>query len=483
MNFIQEIFGVKNIFPSNKIAVQTHSQSVAYHELEDQIDRTSSQLRRIDLKENEYVGVLSNNSPDFVILIFSLWKIGAVPLLINSRLLESEVSNLLSFAGCMKIFISKDLPGKYNFSNVKKSIFPFSDLLEKDNFSFNIDFEKTAIVIFTSGSTGKPKGVEITFNNLFQSAMIGNQYFKHKQNDRWLASLPFYHIGGFSIIMRAFIFGATLLFPESLDINSLGTAVSNLRPTHASFVSTQLKRLIESGIKPNGELREILLGGGFIDASLMNEALDRGWNAAKSFGASETSSFVSVLTAEQFTSRTNSAGKALPPNEILIVDEDKNILPTNETGEIVIKASSMAKGYLNNFDETKKKFRTGFYYTGDFGFLDNDGFLYVEARRDDLIVTGGENVNPLEVENELLKHPFIIEASVFSFMEKEWGQIVAAALVTKNNIEITLDELKPFLKGKISSFKHPKKIFIVDSLPKTELGKVQKDKLKDILAK
>ncbi|MHB8581238.1 MAG: o-succinylbenzoate--CoA ligase [Ignavibacteriaceae bacterium] len=480
MNFAQNLFNVSNNFSSNEYALHSASQSITYSDLENKILETVSHLKTLGISGNEYVGVLSNNSPGFVILIFSLWISGAIPILINNRLLENEIAELLSLSGCKRIFISNELESKYSSSGIQKFIFPFDNLHEKNVIQSNINLDSTALIIFTSGSTGKPKGVEITFNNLVQSALTGNQYFAHQENDRWLASLPFYHVGGFSIIVRTFLFGATLLFPDSLDIKHLANAIKNLHPTHASFVSTQLKRLIESGTEPNEELRQVLLGGGFIELSLIETAMDKGWNVAKSFGATETCSFVSVLTTDQFSKRRESAGKALPPNEILILDENNNIMPPGETGEIVIKGNSVTKGYLNNPDETKKKFSNGFYYTGDYGFLDENGFLFVEARRNDLIITGGENVNPVEVENELLKHPLINEVSVFSLMEQEWGQIIAAALVIKNNSDITLEEIKSYLNNKLASYKHPKKILILKSLPKTDLGKVQKEKLREM---
>lgn len=480
MNFAQKLFNVLNDFPSNKSAIYSGSQSTTYYELENKILETISHLNTLGISKNEYVGVLSNNSPEFVVLIFSLWIIDAIPVLINNRLLESEISGLLSVSGCKRIFISNELNSKYSWSVVDKIIFPFDNLSVKNDIHFNINLDSIALVIFTSGSTGKPKGVEITFANLVQSALIGNQYFSHQENDRWLASLPFYHVGGFSIIIRTFLFGATLIFPESLDIKHLANAINSVHPTHVSLVSTQLKRLIESGTRPNKELRRVLLGGGFIESSLIESAIQNGWNVAKSFGATETCSFVTVLTPSQFSNRRESAGKALPPNEILILDENKNILPPGNTGEIVIKGNSVTKGYLNNPEETEKKFSMGLYFTGDYGFLDDNGFLYVEARRNDLISTGGENVNPVEVETELLKHPLINEVCVFSLMEREWGQIIAAALVVNSNNNITLEEIKSFLKDKLASFKHPKKILIVESLPKTELGKVQKEKLREM---
>ena len=343
--------------------------------------------------------------------------------------------------------------------------------------------DSTAVIIFTSGSTGKPKGVQLTFNNLIQSALTGNQLFNYKKNDRWLASLPFYHVGGFSIITRAIFNGNTLLLPENLNIESVQNVIQKKHPTLTSFVSTQLKRLLENDIKPNPELRHILLGGGFLDTDLVTSAINKGWNVSKSYGSTETASFVTALTATEFVIKKESAGKALTPNEILIVDENRNLLEPKTLGEVAVKGKSVAKGYINNRDETGQKFKGDTYYTGDYGYLDDDGYLFIEARRNDLIVSGGENINPYEVETELLRHPYILEASVLGLEDKEWGFITAAAVVTRENKIIQLEELKLFLKDKLAGFKIPKKLFIVEKFPKTEMGKIQKEKLKEIIMK
>lgn len=480
MTFAQQFFGIKNIFPPNEIAVKTTSSSLTYAELNIQIIKSVSYLEQIGIKKNDYIGITGDNSYHFVIVIFALWQIGAIPVVINIRLLNDEIEELLQIANCKFILISNNLSDSFYTGKTDKIYYPF-EVKEKTSYNLtSVDLNGNAIIVFTSGSTGKPKGVEISFNNLIESAQIGNQYFNHRPNDSWIASLPFYHIGGFSIIIRSVLFGLTLIIPDNLEINNLGIALTSFDPSHASFVSTQLKRLIDLGKNPNKSLRNVLLGGGLIDQDLVDSAIKSGWQVSLSFGATETSSFISILKPEQFEVKNGSAGKALYPNNIIIVDDNKNILPNGVEGEIAIKSKSVAKGYLNNYTETKKKFINGYYYTGDFGFLDKDDFLYVRARRNDLIISGGENVNPLEIENELLKHPSIKEAAVFGLIDREWGQIIAAALVSKDNIKLSLEEIKLFLKNKISSFKFPKKIFYVTELPKTELGKIRKQQLREM---
>lgn len=478
MTFVQQFFGIENIFPPNEIAIKTTSSSLTYDELNIHVLKSVFYLEQIGVMENDYIGITGDNSNQFVIVIFALWQIGAVPVLINTRLLNNEVEELLEIANCKFILISNNLPDSFYSGKANKILYPFeANETTRQNLT-TVNLNQSAVIVFTSGSTGKPKGVELSFNNLIESAQTGNQYFNHKPNDSWLASLPFYHIGGFSIIIRSVLFGLTLIIPDNLDINNLADTLMSFDPSHTSFVSTQLKRLIELGRNPNKSLRNVLLGGGSIDQDLVNRAITSGWKVSLSFGATETSSFVSILKPEQFELKKGSSGKALYPNKIVIVNDNKDILPTGIEGEIAIQSNSVAKGYLNNFNETKKNFLNGYYYTGDFGYLDKDDFLYVYARRNDLIISGGENINPLEIENELIKHPLILEAAVFGLMDREWGQIITAALVSKNNIVLSLEDIKLFLNNKLASFKHPKKIFFVSELPKTELGKIRKEQLR-----
>jgi o-succinylbenzoate---CoA ligase len=466
----------------NLPAIITPDSILTYKQLDGKILSTIQSLLKIGIKRRDKVAILSENSTEYVITILSLWKIGAVPVPLNIRLLQNELEELVLFAGCTFLLANDtiSIPGV----NVHK--FPFEKTTNAIN-ELNINaasgtpdkfkMSNTAVIIFTSGSTGRPKGVVLTFNNLLQSAFNGNKLFNHQKEERWLASLPFYHVGGFSIISRNFFYGTTLIIPESIKTEDIIYVIENLKPTLTSLVTTQLQRLMDAGCKPNPELRHILLGGGFIEPALVNEALEKRWNVTKSYGTSETASFVTMLTSEEFRNKPLSAGKAIPPNEIFIVDGNYNLLPNNKIGEIAIKAQSVAKAYLNNEEESKRKFSGNIFYSGDYGCLDEDGYLFIEARREDLIISGGENIIPFEVESEIKKYPGVKEVCVFGIEDKEWGHIIAAAIEDENNIII--DDLREFLKNKLPSFKLPRKIFILDELPKTELGKIQKGKIRE----
>lgn len=254
--------------------------------------------------------------------------------------------------------------------------------------------------------------------------------------------------------------------------------MKNFNPTLSSFVPAQLKRMLEADILPNDELRNTLLGGGFIDQRLVFDAISDGWNITKVYGSTETSSFVSSISGEEIYDRPKSVGTVVKPNQIINVNESRFQIPWGEVGEIAVSSPAVMKGYYNDEAETEKKIEDGFYFTGDMGFVDADNNLFIEARRTDLIVTGGENVNPNEVEKRLIEHPDIVDAAVFPLKDDDWGEIVAAAIVLKDEkSSIELDELREFLKDDLAGFKIPKKLFIEKELPRNELEKILRSKL------
>jgi O-succinylbenzoic acid--CoA ligase len=463
--------------PSDK-GIISSEVTYTFNELRDKVLTTASSLKDKGVSSQDNIGILGPNNLDFVINILALWQLSAVPVPLNTRLTESEISEQLTLANCQTILVQKEFSTKIANDQRKLIEYPFE--LSIDN-SFNgkteIRPKDPAVIIFTSGSTNRSKGVILNFGNLYNSAINSNHLLRYSHSDRWLATLPFYHVGGFSILARSLLFGIPLIIPDSLSFRDISKSLVRWQPTFISLVAAQLKRFVEEGVVPNPELKNCLLGGGFSDNELIKNAYELGWPANKVYGSTETSSFVTALLADEIIFKPNSVGRAVPTNKFFIYDSNGNELKPFEIGEIVIQSNALMSGYLNEA-ETKNTLKDGFYYSGDLGYMDEDGYLFIEGRKNFLISTGGENINPLEVEKVLLQHPFVKEAAVFPIEDKEWGEIIGAAVVLKSNSEkISYDELKIFLQERIAGFKIPKKIFFEDKLPKTDLGKIEKDKL------
>lgn len=463
----------------DRAIIFTNSDNITYETLNQKVISAAKHFNDKGIETREIVPILTDHSADFITAVLALWTIGAVPVPLNIKLSSSELAEQIKFL--QSRFLLQLNPNiKFDSSNITK-VNLAAGAANYSELEIKIDSSQTAVIMFTSGASGKPKAVELSFENLISSAVIGNKFLNQTSNDTWLASLPFYHIGGFSIIFRSLVFGTGIILPDELNLHSIIQSINLFNPTLVSFVTSQMNELTKINIHPNEGLRHVLLGGGFIDSNLMREALQRGWNVCKVYGSTETCSFVTVLSSSDSIYEPESAGRPIPPNEIFIFDENGTELPAYSEGEIVVKSPSLMKGYWNDDGITKQKMKDDLYLTGDIGYKDEDGYLYVLNRRTDLIVTGGENVNPTQIEEVISKFSKVKEVCVFGIEDEKWGQKIAAAIVAKSNEKFSIESLREFLADKIASFKIPKEIFFVDELPKTELGKVKREAIRKIL--
>lgn len=445
------------------IAIRTSANNITYKELFNSTEVLSAKLSAIDDLTNRFVPILSSNNSEFIRIILALWNKGFVPVPINARWTEIEIESVLTRHKFDLIFYQNIFFDK--LKNIKIKKFSFDDLSSLPGKEIKSKSYDEALVIFTSGSTGEPKGVVHSFNSLAKSPINGAEILNQNISDRWLASLPFYHIGGFQIICRALASGCEIIIPDNLETESLKKAIQQFNPTHISLVSTQLQRLIECDTRLDKSLKLTLVGGGFSEDELIINSDKIGWRPIRVYGSSETASFITAASAEDIRKNPGTVGKPVNNTKIKLSDED----------EILISTSSLFSYYLNNPEETKSKLKNGFYHSGDLGKISGE-YLFIEARRNDLIVSGGENVNPYEVEKALMEIQGIKEACVFPIEDNEWGQLVACAIVADKIISD--EEIKKELKSKLAAFKIPKKFYFVNQLPKTSLGKIEREKIR-----
>ncbi len=477
---------------SNRIdltAVIKSEFSISYQKLFDQSMQIAFALSNKGIKKDNHIPLLIEDNFLFIKTVIAFWYLGAIPVPLNTKLLDDEINSILdeydfnflvtdSSRNLRHSFESLSLGGKSKMKNIrdkdtKSQSFTKINLLNLNFAPTSIAIYSTpnlndeAVVIFTSGSSERPKGVVHTFSSLINSIENSNAILNPKENDRWLASLPFYHIGGFQIICRSLFHGCAIVIPASLQTKDLADSIINHKPTHLSLVSTQLERLINQKVVPDKSLRVSLIGGGFVEDDLMFDADKLGWKPYRVYSSSETASMITAISANETSSKPQSVGKTFCDVEIRISNES----------EILIKSKSLFIKYLGDKKVTSAKLSNEFYHSGDLGFIDDDGYLFIEARRNDLIVTGGENVNPIEVEKEILKIAGITDVCVFPKQDKTWGQIVAAAIVL-NDKSFDEKSIKEYLKQKLTGYKIPKKFFFVDKLPKTSLGKLEREKIR-----
>lgn len=425
-----------------------------------------------DISQGDIAVVQTAKGTEFIFFVIALWRIGAIPVPLNTSYTEKEFNDLVSFINPKIVITGDEIVIPQKSSEQEKT----SELKEESE-------TDTAVIIFTSGTSGKPKGVMLSFENLYASFDYGNSIMDFIENDRWLVSLPLFHIGGFQIFVRTLLSGASLILPDSSKAEDIDAVLKQYEPTRISLVAVQLKRLIEKSTPPAASLKTVLIGGGFSDDNLILDALEKGWPISKVYGSSETASYFTYMNCRNSKEYISSSGRPLNGNEIQIRDDDNNILPAGQVGNIWLKGKSCSGGYFQNPEETKIKFKDGWYNSGDYGHLNNEGYLFLSARRTDLIVSGGENINPYEVESALKELDKIYDAVVFSEEDEEWGHIVSAAVIAKNDLVVEADEIKKLLKEKLAPFKVPKKFYFLKEFPRNELGKLNKEYLKNTLLK
>lgn len=376
--------------------------------------------------------------------------------------------------------IDEKLRAKYSQLTFNRIFFiknVLENKLENDNTIENFNFDNDAVILFTSGSSGEPKAVVHTFKSLYESVKAIDLFANLSQKDIWLASLPHYHIGGFMIFIRSLLAGSALAFPNSLNYEDFMNAYTKHEPTYISLVVTTLKKMLNDNISVNKKLKYIFLGGGPIATDLCVDAINKGFPIIKVYGSTETCSMITALHPLEFKLKPNSSGLPLDKSKIKIKIKNEY---KKRIGEVLVKSPTLFKEYLNDESLTKEKYYDSFYNTGDYGWIDNDGYLFIEARREDIIITGGENVSIKEIENAFSNINGIKEFHIFSLKDEKWGQSINAVVV-KGIPDITDDEIKSVLKTKLASFKIPKRIFFLEVIPKTELGKVNKNELLKLL--
>jgi len=474
----------RSFLTPNRIAIKTENEEISFLTLHKNVLKRANQLTFAGIQKDDVVAVLLRNRVEMVEVIHALKYIGAVTVLLNIKLTSSELEFQLSDAGTKMLLTEEPFLEKVAHLNIKH--IPLNELYELPEKDCEIQeyfsLEKADTIMYTSGTTGKPKGVIHTYGNHWWSAIGSSLNLGLHQDDCWLLTVPMFHISGLSILYRSVIYGIPAVIHEKFDPKKANDAIMNQGVTIMSAVSVMLTRMIrELGDESYPEqFRCMLLGGGPAPKPLLEECIAHNIPVFQTYGMTETASQVVTLAPEYSISKLGSAGKPLFPVQIKI---DKDGTPTrpNEIGEIVVKAPNVTKGYLNRIDATMTSIVDGWLYTGDIGYIDEEGFLFVLDRRSDLIISGGENIYPAELEAVLLSHPNILEAGVTGVDDEKWGQVPAAFVIKEERSNLGEDEIIAYCHELLARYKVPKSIHFVDALPRNASNKLMRRKLVDLI--
>nr|BBH95929.1 2-succinylbenzoate--CoA ligase [Thermogemmatispora argillosa] len=487
------------------LAVQSGAVRWSFAELAQQATRLAEQLAALGVTTGSRVALLAANSPAFVACVHALTRLRAILVPLNIRLSEAElrwqlqdaqVSLLLSDAtqASRAQRLATSLPHLAHASlrlqpNGSVELDPPPEGAASTGFtpSLLIDLNAVQAIMYTSGTTGEPKGVLITYGMQWWNAVGSALNLGHHLDDCWLACLPFFHIGGLTIIMRSVIYGISINVHEKFDPLAVNRSIFSEGVTIISVVAVMLQRMLDAleherpGERYPEHLRCVLLGGGPAPRPLLEACAARGIPVVQTYGLTEACSQAATLSPADALRKLGSAGRPLPPVQLEIRQDGRRAAP-GEAGMIYLKGPTITPGYANRPEATHEALQDGWLATGDIGYLDEEGYLYVLDRRSDLIISGGENIYPAEIEAALLSHPAVAEAGVCAQPDPQWGQVPIAFVRLRPNQTASPEALLAYLQTRLARYKLPRAIHFVAELPRNSSGKLLRRQLPSLLS-
>jgi o-succinylbenzoate---CoA ligase len=409
---------------------------LTYAELESEASSLARRLGARGVRRDATVALELPAGVDYAVALHALMKLGAIAHPLNPTLAEPERQALLARAEPALVLSS------IRDAGLTEADLPLLGEHELDGLCSRI---------LTSGTSGHARPIALTYGNHLWSAVGSAFNLGVDPTDRWLCCLPLHHIGGFSIVMRSVIYGTGAVIHDGFDVDRVARALVEDGVTLLSLVSTQLVRLLRAEVDISAP-RAILVGGGPVPVDTLEEARGRGARVVQTYGLTEAASQVTTLIPGDAERKLGSAGRPLLTTHLRIHE-----------GEILVQGPTVAPGCADE---------DGWLHTGDLGRIDEEGFLYVEDRLGDLIISGGENVAPVEVERVLRGHPGVADAAVVGRQDPDWQEAVAAVVVLRGGVEVRAEDLRRYCAERLAPFKVPKRFEFVGELPRTASGKL-----------
>jgi O-succinylbenzoic acid--CoA ligase len=478
----------------------------SFAELDAWASAVAARLAALGVAPGDRVALLARNTPAYVAAVHAAPRAGVILVPLNARLAPAELAWQLADCGASLLLFDaphaqlaagllvtrgqgdKGTGGIPQFASLEQIASPPPLVPPSPCPPLPLSppplvpLDSPHTIIYTSGTTGRPKGAILTAGNHWWSATASALNLGLRDDDRWLAVLPLFHVGGLSILLRGAIYGIPVVLHERFDPAAALRAIEEQGVTIASVVAVMLQRILDAaGDRPlPAHFRCALLGGGPAPLPLLEACAARGVPVVQTYGMTETASQAATLAPADALRKLGSAGQPLLPVELRIEAHGRAAAP-GEVGEICVRGPTVTAGYYGRPDATADAIRDGWLYTGDLGHLDAEGYLYVVDRRSDLIISGGENVYPAEVEAALLAHPAVLEAGVVGAPDPTWGQVPVAYVVARPGHAAGPElaaELLAFTRERLAAYKQPRRVTVVASLPRTASGKLRRTELK-----
>ena len=511
-----EFLTIANMIAPDKEAIVFEDTRLTYAELNARSNQLASRMQSWGVGSGDRVGIMQVNCNEVIETYFAAAKLGAIFVPLSFRGRAEEIRHMVNASESKVVIAGSRYLGmvdelRPSLSTVEHYVSmegsadgwePYEDALAgqpTDDITAEVDDDDTTILMFTAGTTGLPKGVMLTFGGVSSYSLSNVTPVDPDQVEKNILTVPLYHVAGMQAVISAIFGMRTLVIQRQFEAESWMKLVQDEKVSRAMMVPTMLKLLLEHPARANYDISslDVLTYGA---APMPKEVIKRAiieledTQFINAFGQTEASATITALMPDDHNvkglseeerekkfERLSSIGKPLPGVEIRIVDEDGTDVSTNEQGEIIASGPQLMKGYWQQDDVTAETIKNGWLFTGDLGYQDDEGYIFLTGRAKDFIKRAGEMISPEEVEQTLMSHPAVDEAAIIGIPDDEWGERVRAVVVLKSGQSATQDELIEFSRKQLASFKKPEHVvFSEEPLPRNPLGKVLKRDLKQM---
>jgi len=471
-----------------------------YAELNARSNQAAAALLANGIRKGDRVAILLTNRAEFVESYFAAAKIGAIVVPLNWRLVADELQFILKDSGAIGLIYdlvydataetlrARDtdvktwirVGGTDSEPHFRKS---YENLLAAHPCTepaLGASDDDLLFIMYTSGTTGRPKGVMQTHETMLWASTTWNMTCDMRYLDRHLIVLPLFHIGGLLPLTAAIHRGQTVVVLHSADPDNILRTIAQEKVNVTHIVTTMLRRILTQSVEQpdRTSLRWAIVGGEAVPPGLTRQAAKAGIEVLQDYGLTEACGPVTIATSEDAREKADSCGGPHFHTEVRVIAPDDREVAPGEVGEVVVRSRHIMKGYWNRPDATAEALKDGWLYTGDLGAIDDDGSLSIRDRKKDMVISGGENIYPAEVERVISSHPKVKEVAIIGQPSGKWGESPVAVVVTKNGAGLNTEEIIAFCRGKIAGYKIPRHVEFVDELPRTPTGKIQKHLLR-----
>ena len=487
----------------DRLAIIFEGRERSYGQLASRVRQLAGLLRARGVSLGDRVGFLGLNQPELLETMLAANALGAVFVPLNFRLTAQELTFIIGDAGVHTLIVDAelapviepvvaDLPCRHWFcvegdQGIFEALEPAITVAEPITDAVELGAHDTLLIMYTSGTTGLPKGAMLTHGNIIWNNVNASFAFGAKRTDVALTVAPLFHIGGLNVLtLTTLQMGNPLVLMRNFEPGAVLENIERYRVTHMFGAPAMYLFMAQHPSFETADLSSVemfIVGAAPCPESLITLYGARGVQFCQGYGLTETAPFGSFLGPDKSLDKLGSAGLPSVLTELRIVDADNRPLPPQERGEVCIRGPNIMKGYWNRPEATAAAIdNEGWFHSGDIGYLDDEGYLFICDRVKDMVISGGENVYPAEVESVLFEHPAISEVAVIGLPDDKWGEAVTAVAALNANHSLTLEELRAFADKKLARYKLPLRLHLVEALPRNPAGKVLKFQLREQFA-